>query len=79
MNIQKAAYFTLGFIIGFAITIISSAMNILDQPNLGIVCTSSSFVVGVYKFIKSHINNSKDFSLLDLLIITSGGAIYFFA
>lgn len=79
MGIEKAEHFTLGFGIGFIVTIISSAMNLLEQPNLGILCTSLAFGAGVYRFIKSKKENKENFNLWDLLAITIGGSLYLLA
>ena len=79
MGIEKAEHFTLGFAIGFIVTVISSSMNLLEQPNLGILCTSLAFSVGIYRFAKSKINKKYDFNHWDLLAITIGGALYLLA
>lgn len=72
-------HFTVGFIIGFTLSIISAVFKIFTQPTLGLVCLSIAFFVGLLKeLIDKYLQNEK-FDWLDWIMTTLGGSLFFFA
>lgn len=76
---DKAMHATVGFIIGFFLSIISAVFHLFTQPTLGFICLMMAFSAGLIKECFDYFYQKEKFDWLDLLATTLGGSIFWFA
>jgi hypothetical protein len=76
---DRLMHFTIGFIIGFTLSIISAIFKLFTQPTLGLVCLLSAFIVGLFKELFDKYYQKEKFDWLDFIMTILGGSLFFFA
>ena len=77
--VDKAMHFTVAFSISLIITVLATGLNLYSQSEIGWVCFLFSTFLGLVKQDHNKLVKSEKFDFWNLMAMSLGGAIYFFA